>query len=46
VLLSSATLWNVNLLIGAPRVEEDDNPAPTPSVRERFARWVAAAAAA
>ena len=43
VLLSSAKLWNVNLLAEALRVEDDDDPVPVASVRERFARWVAAA---
>jgi hypothetical protein len=43
VLLSSATLWNVNLLVEALRVEDEDDPVPVPAVRERFARWVAAA---
>jgi len=43
VLLSSATLWNVNLLFEALRVEDDDEPVPVPSVRERFLRWIAAA---
>ena len=43
VLLSSATLWNVNLLVEALRVEDDDNPVPVAAVRERFQRWVAAA---
>jgi hypothetical protein len=43
VLLSSAPLWNVNLLVEALRVEDEDAPVPVPAVRERFARWVAAA---
>jgi hypothetical protein len=43
VLRSSATLWNVNLLVEALRVEDDDDPVPVASVRDRFARWVAAA---
>jgi hypothetical protein len=43
VLLSSARLWNVNLLVEALRVEDDADPVPVASVRERFARWVAAA---
>ncbi len=42
-LLSSATLWNSNLLVEALRVEDDDNPEPVPSVRVRFDRWVGAA---
>ena len=42
-LLSSATLWNGNLLVEALRVEDDDDPTPVPSVRERFDRWVRAA---
>jgi hypothetical protein len=41
VLLSSATRWNVNLLVEALRVEDDDDPVP--AVREHFHRWVAAA---
>jgi hypothetical protein len=43
VLLSSATLWNVNLLVEALRVEGDEDPAPVASMRERFQRWVEAA---
>jgi hypothetical protein len=43
VLLSSATLWNVNVLVEALRLEDDDHPVPVPAVRERFERWVAAA---
>jgi len=42
-LLSSARLWNTDLLVEAPRVEDDDDPAPVPSVRDRFDRWAAAA---
>jgi hypothetical protein len=42
VLLSSATLWNVNLLVEALRVEDEDDPVPVASVRERFHRWIAA----
>jgi hypothetical protein len=40
VLLSSAKLWNVNLLVGVLRVEDDDDPVPVASVRERFQRWI------
>ena len=43
VLLSSAALWNSNLLVEALRVESDDVPVPAPSVRDRFDRWVRAA---
>ena len=42
-LLSSATLWNTNLLVEALRVADDDDPTPVPSVRERFDRWACAA---
>jgi hypothetical protein len=45
-LLSSATLWNSNLLGEALRVADDDNPEPVPSVRERFGRLVHAAGSA
>jgi hypothetical protein len=34
-LLSSATLWGVDILVEALRVEDDDDPAPVPSVRYR-----------
>ena len=44
-LLSSATLWNGNLLVEALRVEDDDDPTPVPSVRDRFGRWAGAAGA-
>ncbi len=44
-LLSSATLWNSNLLVEALRVADDDDPTPVPSLRERFDRWVGAARA-
>ena len=43
VLLSSAKLWNTDLLVEALRVEDDDDPAPLPSVRDRFDRWANAA---
>jgi hypothetical protein len=46
VLVSSATLWGANLLVEALRVEDDDDPTPVPSVRERFDRWAAAAGGA
>ena len=45
VLLSSATLWNCNLLVEALRVEDDDDPAPVASVREQFERWARGASA-
>ena len=44
-LLSSATLWNSNLLVEALRVADDDDPPPVPSVRERFDRWAGVARA-
>ena len=43
VLLSSARVWGTDLLVEALRVEGDDDPAPVPSVRDRFARWADAA---
>jgi hypothetical protein len=43
VLISSARLWGSDLFVEALRVEDDDVPVPVPSVRERFARWIAAA---
>jgi hypothetical protein len=42
-LLSSARLWGVDLLVEALRVEDDDEPTPVPSVRDRFRRWADAA---
>jgi hypothetical protein len=36
VLLSSARLWGVDLLVEALRVEDDDDPTPVPSVRDRL----------
>jgi hypothetical protein len=42
-LLSSARLWGVDLLVEALRVEDDDDPTPVPSVRDRFRRWADAA---
>lgn len=45
VLVSSARLWNSDLLLEALRVEEDDEPVPVPAVRERYDRWVNAAGA-
>jgi hypothetical protein len=42
-LLSSARLWGLDLLVEALRVEDDDDPTPVPSVRDRFRRWAAAA---
>jgi hypothetical protein len=43
VLLSSARLWGTDLLVEALRVEDDDDPTPVPSVRDRFRRWADAA---
>jgi len=43
--LSSAKLWNTDLLVEALRVEGDDDPTPVPSVRQRFDRWADAAGA-
>jgi|HubBroStandDraft_1064217.scaffolds.fasta_scaffold247317_1 hypothetical protein len=43
VMLSSATLWGVDLLVEALRVEDDDDPTPVPAVRDRFRRWADAA---
>jgi hypothetical protein len=43
VLLSAGTLWGVDLLFEALRVEGDDNPEPVPAVRDRFRRWARAA---
>jgi hypothetical protein len=43
VLLSSARLWGVDLLVEALRVEDDDDPTPVPSVRDRFRCWADAA---
>jgi hypothetical protein len=43
VLLSSAKLWNVNLLVEALRVEDDDDSVPVASVRDCFQRWIEAA---
>lgn len=45
VLLSSARLWGADLFVEALRVADDDDPAPMPSVRTRFARWAEAAGA-
>ena len=45
VLVSSARLWGVDLFVEALRVEDDEEAAPVPAVRERYARWVAAAGA-
>jgi hypothetical protein len=42
-LLSSARLWNTDLLVEALRVEDADDPVPVRSVRSRFDRWAAAA---
>ncbi len=43
VLLSSARLWNTDLLVEALQVEDEDDPTPVPSVRDRFRRWADAA---
>jgi hypothetical protein len=43
VLLSSARLWAVDLPVEALRVEDDDDPTPMPTVRDRFRCWVDAA---
>jgi hypothetical protein len=43
VLLSSGTLWGINLLFEALRVEGADNPEPVPAVRDRYRRWAHAA---
>ena len=43
VLLSSARLWGTDLLVEALRVEDEDDPAPVPAVRERFRCWADAA---
>ena len=45
VLVSSARLWGVDLFVEALRVEDDEEAAPVPAVRERYARWLAAAGA-
>ena len=45
VLLSSARMWGADLFVVALRVAGDDDPAPVPSVRDRFARWAEAAGA-
>jgi hypothetical protein len=42
-MLSSARLWDVDLLVEALRVEDDDDPTPVPSVCDRFRRWADAA---
>ncbi len=43
ILVSSARLWGSDLLVEALRVEDDDDPRPVASVRDRFLRWTAAA---
>jgi hypothetical protein len=43
VLVSSARLWDVDVLVEALRVEDDDDPTPAPSVRDRYRRWADAA---
>ena len=43
VLLSSVRLWGTDLLVEALRVEDDDDPTPVPTVRDRFRRWADAA---
>ena len=45
VLISSARLWGVDLLVEALRVEDDEDAAPVAAVRDRYARWIAAAGA-
>jgi hypothetical protein len=44
VLLSSARLWNIDLLVEGLRVEGEDDPVPVPSVRDRYDRWADSAA--
>ena len=45
VLVSSARLWGVDLFVEALRVEDDEEAAPVAAVRQRYARWLAAAGA-
>jgi hypothetical protein len=40
VLLSSGWLWGADVLIEALRMESEQQPAPTPTVRSRFDRWI------
>jgi hypothetical protein len=42
VLLSSGRLWGTDVLIEALRVESEESPAPVPTVRSRFERWLEA----
>ena len=42
VLLSSGRLWGTDVLIEALRVESEERPAPVPTVRSRFERWLEA----
>jgi hypothetical protein len=42
-LLSSAPPWNCDLLVEALRDEDDDDPVPVRTVRQRFDRWADAA---
>jgi len=35
--------WGADLLVEALRVEDDDDPTPVPSLRDRFRRWADAA---
>ena len=43
MLLSAAKLWGVDILVEALRVEDDDDPTPVLSVRDRFRRRADAA---
>ncbi len=43
VLLSSARLWGADLLLEALRLDDEEDAQPVAAVRQRFARWVAAA---
>jgi len=36
---TAPNLWGTDLPVEALRVEDDDDPTPVPSVRERFRRW-------
>ena len=46
VVLSSGRLWGTDVLIEALRVESEERPAPVPTVRSRFERWLDAAGGA
>ena len=41
--LGSARVWGTDLLVEALQVEDDDDPTPAPSMRDRFRRWADAA---